>query len=114
MSNDFSMAMLDYAIRRRSLEQGALVGIRAFVTGYYDNFSDAVELPANYLRALDELFGPAAADIDVDVLLAVRNVEADINHTGGVQSDSDSSRHHVRTPAAWEHADDTYPPEELV
>jgi hypothetical protein len=90
------MRFLLWSLDRGRKTQALADGLAAFVSLYYDNYTDAKEIEHNTLRMLRSLVEESGVGIDVDLL--IYETETRINQEGGVTSDSDGASHQFRTP----------------
>lgn len=92
-------SMLFYIQRRQSMASAISIGLRSAILAYYENYTDAEELEAEFITALEVILEETSLGIDLYEL--IRDAESDINETGGIQSDTDGTRHQVKTNHVW-------------
>lgn len=96
LNSNWEAVVLDHSLRRRALDTAAVEGIKALVTLYYDNYTDAERLEDAWIGRLLEI--TADCDLGQDVVFdAISEAEKAVNDAGGVRSDIDGTTHMVNT-----------------
>lgn len=97
--------MLAHALHVSEQEERLRAGVKGVVHGYYDNYTDATELEPGVVHTINEMLG--WTDLSgLDTYELIKEAEVEINAGGGIRSDTDGTRHQVRTGWVWDEVED--------